>query len=203
MPDQGPSATTDGGIRFGRTEVIVVVGNLLEQGAEAVIIPANRRGMMGAISTPGLVGLRSLGGSEIEREAMATAPLELGTAIATAATGLESRGIVRVVHAVVHRSLGDPARVEDVRRGLAAALVAADRERLRSLALPPLGVDSGPGRSAPGPFFDALVEETVSALRRSTLRFDTVIVACRFPDHADAIRAGFARSRDRSWTTPR
>ncbi|MGI9253485.1 MAG: macro domain-containing protein [Thermomicrobiales bacterium] len=205
MPEQTSNAPfhLPDGIRFGRTEVIAVVGDLLSQGAEAVVIPANRRGVMGAISTPGLVGIRSLGGSDIERQAMANGTLELGTAIVTNATGLESRGINHVVHAVVHRALGEPARIEDVRRGVAAALVAADRVRARSLALPPLGVDSGPGRTDPAPFIAILVEETVAALRRSTLRFDTVIVACRFPDHADAVRAAFIRSRERSWTTSR
>ena len=191
------------GIRFGRTEVVAVLGDLLSQGADAVVFPANRRGVMGAISTPGLVGLRSLGGSEIERAAMALGPLELGTAIVTPATGLESRGIAHVVHAVVHRALGEPARVEDVRRGIAAALVATDRVRARSLAIPPLGVDSGNGRTNPGPFLDALVEETVASLRRSTLRLDTVIIVCRFPDHVAAIQASLTRSRDRAWTNPR
>lgn len=190
-------------IRFGRTAVFAVVGDVLSQGADAVVIPANRRGVMGAISTPGLVGLRSLGGSEIEREAMARAPLELGTAIVTGAAGLESRGVEHVIHAAVHRALGESARIEDVRRGVAAALVAADRARVRTLALPPLGVDSGPGRTNPGPYFDVLVEEIVAALRRSTLRLDAVIVACRFPDHAQAIREAFSRSRDRTWTTQR
>lgn len=205
MPDQGipdPLQHPDA-VRFGRTAVIAVVGDLLSQHADAVVFPANRRGVLGAISTPGLIGLRSLGGSEIEREAMARAPLELGSAIVTGATGLESRGVQHVVHAVVHRALGEPARIEDVRRGIAATLVAADRARVRALAIPPLGVDSGPGRITPGPFFDALVEETVAALRRSTLRLDAVIVACRFADHAEAVHDRFSRSRDRAWTTQR
>jgi O-acetyl-ADP-ribose deacetylase (regulator of RNase III) len=205
MPDQGPIDLFQNpdAIRFGRTAVISVVGDILSQEADAVVFPANRRGVMGAISTPGLVGLRSLGGSEIEREAMARAPLELGTAVVTSAPGLESRGVRTVIHAVVHRALGDPARIEDVRRGVASTLVAADGARARVIAMPPLGVDSGVGRTNPGPFFDALVEETVAALRRSTLRLDGVVIACRFSDHAEAIRTRFAQTRDRTWTSQR
>jgi len=186
-------------IRFGRTEVLVVVGDPLDQGAEAVVFPANQRGVMGAISTPGLVGLRSLGGSEIEREAMAQAPLELGTAIVTAAPGLESRGVGHVVHAVIRRSLGEAARVENVRRAVGAALVAGDRARARTLAMPPLGLDSGTGRANPDPFIAALTGELVTTLRRSTLRYDRVTIACRFQDHADAVAARLGDARDRAW----
>lgn len=190
------------GIRFGRTEVVPVVGDLLGQGTEAVVFPANRRGVMGAISTPGIVGLRSLGGSEIERQAMADAPHELGAAVVTGAPGLEPNGIAWVVHAVVHRALGEPARIEDVRRATAAAVIAADRVRARTLAMPLLGVESAAGRADPEPFVKAIVDELVAALRRSTLRFDRVVIACRFSAHADAVRIALERARERSWVRP-
>jgi hypothetical protein len=54
--------------RFGRTIVSVAVGDLLGQEAEVIVVAANRRGVLGPLATPGLSGLRSLGGSEIERE---------------------------------------------------------------------------------------------------------------------------------------
>jgi O-acetyl-ADP-ribose deacetylase (regulator of RNase III) len=199
---EGGTDGRPGGIRFGRTEVIPVVGDLLSLGAEAVVFPANRRGVMGAISTPGIVGLRSLGGSEIERQAMLDAPHELGTAVVTAAPGLEPNGIRWVVHAVVHRALGEPARVADIRRAIAAAVLAADRVRARTLALPLLGVDSIAGRADPEPFVLAVVDEVVAALRRSTLRFDTVVIACRFADHAALVRAALERARQRAWVRP-
>jgi O-acetyl-ADP-ribose deacetylase (regulator of RNase III) len=191
-----------GAIRFGRTVVFAVVGDLLDQGAEGVVFPANRRGVMGAVSTPGVVGRRPLGGSAIEREAMTQAPLELGTAIVTGAAGLESRGVRHVVHAVVHRALGEPARVEDVRRAVVATLNACDRARLKTLALPLLGVDSGSGLTDPEPFVDALVEETVAAVRRSSPRLDRITVVCRFQDHVDATVTAFARARERTWIRP-
>ena len=196
-------AEPDGAIRFGRTLVVVAVGDPLGQGAEGVVVPANQRGVMGAVSTPGLVGLRSLGGSEIEREAMAQAPLELGTAILTAATGLESRGVRRVVHAVVHRALGQPAHVDDVRRAVAASLLAADLARLKTLVLPLLGVDSGRGLTDPTPFINALVDETVAVVRRSPVRLDRLTIACRFQDHAETTFAAFGRARERAWILPR
>ena len=128
--------------RFGRTVVSVVTGDLLSQEAEAVVIAANRRGVMGPLATPGHGPLRSLGGSEIEREAMRLAPLDLGTAIVTKAPGLEERGIRHLIHAVVHPALGEPARIDDIRRAVPAALAAASQRRLRTVAIPLLGVES-------------------------------------------------------------
>ena len=114
--------------RFGRTIVSVAVGDLLGQKAEVIVVAANRRGVLGPLATPGLSGLRSLGGSEIEREAMSLAPLELGMAVMTAAPGLEERGIRAVVHAVIHPALGERARIEDVRRAVPAARDGGDEE---------------------------------------------------------------------------
>lgn len=188
------------GVRFGRTEVLVAVGDLLDQNAEGIVFPANQRGVMGAITTPGLASLRSLGGSEIEREAMIQGPLELGTAIVTNAPGLESRGVIKVIHAVVQRSLGEPVRIEHIRRAASAALIAANQARVRTLAIPLLGVDSSAGRANPGTFVNPLIEETVAALRRSTLRLDRVIIVCRFQDHAKLALEALIQARQRSWT---
>ena len=184
------------GVRFGRTVVSTATGELLDQGTEAIIVAANRRGIMDAVP---VAGMRSLGGSDIEREAMARAPLELGSAVVTGATGLESRGVRAVVHAVVHRALGEPARLEDVRRAVAAALLAADGRRLRTLALPLLGVEASVARGDPRRFVEAIVDELVACLRRASLRIDRVVIVCRFDDHCDLAAEAVARARERSW----
>lgn len=186
--------------RFGRTVVAVAVGDLLAQDAEAIVLAANRRGVMGPLATPGLTGLRSLGGSEIEREAMAMAPLDLGTAVVTGASGLEERGIRAVIHAVVHPALGERARVEHVRRVVPAALLAASRAQLRSLAIPLLGVESLAARSDVEGMVDALVLEMVGVLRRSVPRLDRVTLVCRFAEHAEATTYALTRARARVWT---
>ena len=183
-------------VRFGRTVIRTTTGDLLDQQAEAIVVAANRRGIMGAVPT---AGLRSFGGSEIEREVMARAPLELGSAVVTGAVGLESRGIRAVVHAVVHRALGEPARVEDVRRAVAAALFAADAHRLRSLALPLLGIEASVMRGDPRAFVNAVVDELVASLRRAPLRIDRVTIVSRFDDHCDLAAATVMRARERSW----
>ena len=187
------------GYRFGRTVVAATTGDLLAQNAEAIVIAANRRGVMGALASPGLSGLRSLGGSEIEREAMQLAPLNLGTAIVTGASGLEERGIRAVIHAVVHPALGERARVEHVRRAVPVALMAASHHRLRTIAMPLLGVEALASRADVETMASALVEELVGSLRRSVPRLDSVVIVCRFSEQVTTVDAALARARDRVW----
>lgn len=185
--------------RFGRTVVVVAVGDLLSQDAEGIVVAANRRGVLGPLATPGLTGLRSLGGSEIEREAMARAPLDLGTAVVTGAPGLEERGIQAVVHAVVHPALGERARIEHVRRAIPAVLERSSERRLRTLAMPLLGVESLAASGDVGAMITTLIDEMVRALRRSMPRLDRVTIVCRFTEQADLAEAALARARERIW----
>jgi O-acetyl-ADP-ribose deacetylase len=186
--------------RFGRTIVLVATGDLLGQDAEAIVLAANRRGVLGPLATPGLSGLRSLGGSEIEREAMSLAPLELGMAVMTGASGLEERGIRAVVHAVIHPALGERARIEDVRRAVPAALATASKSRLRTVAMPLLGVESLAEKADVDAMVTAVVDELVGSLRRAIPRFDRLTIVCRFAEHADAVKAALARAHERVWT---
>lgn len=186
--------------RFGRTVVSVAVGDLLGQEAEAIVVAANRRGVLGPLATPGLSGLRTLGGSGIEREAMSLAPLDLGTAVVTGAAGLEERGIRAVIHAVVHPSLGERARIEDVRRVVPAVLTIGSVNRLRTVAMPLLGVESVAPKADVDAMVVALVEELVGSLRRSIPRLDRLTIVCRFTEHAVSVEGALASARERVWT---
>lgn len=185
---------------FGRTLVTVAVGDLLAQGAEMIVLPANRRGVLGPLATPGVSGLRSLGGSEIEREAMALAPLDLGTAVLTGAAGLAERGIAAVIHAAVHPSLGERARPEYVRRAVPALLNVASAAPHYTLALPLLGVDSAASPDDTQVAITTLVNELIAALRRSYPRIDRIIITCRFEAQAMLVRQALLQARERSWT---
>jgi O-acetyl-ADP-ribose deacetylase (regulator of RNase III) len=192
-------AATRPEFRFGRTVVSIVIGDLLAQEAEAIVVAANRRGVLGPLATPGLTGLRSLGGSEIEREAMALAPLDLGTAVVTGAAGLEERGIVAVIHAVIHPALGERAKIDDVRRAAPAMLMAASRAGLRTVAMPLLGVESVAALPDVEAIATTLVDEMVGSLRRSISRVDRLTIVCRFTEQADVVEAALARARERIW----
>ena len=185
--------------RFGRTIVAAAVGDVLGQDAEAIVVAANRRGVLGPLATPGLSSLRSLGGSDIERQAMALAPLDLGTAILTGASGLEERGIRGVIHAVIHPALGERARIEHVRRAVPQVLLVASSNRLRTVATPLLGVESLAARADVDALAAALVDELVATLRRSLPRLDRVTIVCRFTEQADTVATALARARERVW----
>jgi O-acetyl-ADP-ribose deacetylase (regulator of RNase III) len=131
---------------------------------------------------------------------MSLAPLDLGTAIVTGASGLEERGIRAVVHAVVHPALGERARIEDVRRAVPAALMAATTSRLRTVAMPLLGVESLAAKADVEAMVAAIVDELVGSLRRSIPRLDRLTIVCRFAEHADAVEVALAKAHDRVWT---
>lgn len=186
-------------VRFGRTVVHAATGELVDQAVQAIIYAANSRGVMGA----GPAGsLRLAGGQEIEREAMAAAPLDLGTAIVTGSGRLAERGIEAIVHAVVFPMLGEPAELEDVTRALAAALRTAENHRYRTLAIPLLGSRSDAPVDERAESVDAIVEELIAHLRRGNSRLESVVIVSRFDDDQAIIMESLTRARQRSWTNP-
>ena len=117
-------------------ELDVREGDIAEVEADAVANAANDHLWMGA----GVAGaLKRAGGDEIEHEAMAQGPIELGTAVATAAGRLHAR---YVVHGAV---MGQDLRTnaELVRRTTRSCLDVADELGCRSLALPAFGTGVG------------------------------------------------------------
>lgn len=182
---QEPS-TTYRSLRFGRTTVSVLHGNVFATDASAVVCPANRRGMMVA-GAAGLVRLR--GGADIERDIMARAPLALGTSIATTSGDLAASGVDLVLHAVIFTDLGGTTRLDHVKHAVASALQSAERHRVRSLALPPIGAGVGEGRLDSAEVYGVIVDEIAGHLRRFSSRIGHITVAC--PDRAD-VREAFA-----------
>ena len=117
-------------------ELEVREGDIAEVEADAIANAANDHLWMGA----GVAGaLKRVGGDEIEHEAMAQGPIELGTAVATAAGRLHAR---YVVHGAV---MGQDLRTnaELVRRTTRSCLDVADELGCRSLALPAFGTGVG------------------------------------------------------------
>ena len=118
-------------------EVEIVLGDLRALAVEAVVNPANSLGEMGG----GVAGaLRRAGGREIEREAMARAPIPVGEAGATSAGQLP---FLKVVHAPTMERPAMATTPEKVRLAARAALRCADEAALRSLAIPGLGTGVG------------------------------------------------------------
>jgi O-acetyl-ADP-ribose deacetylase (regulator of RNase III) len=111
-------------------------GDIAAVEADAVANAGNDHLWMGA----GVAGaLKRAGGEEIEREAMAKGPIELGSAVATTAGRLPARW---VIHGAV---MGQDLRTSSdlVRRTTRSCLEVADELGCSSLALPAFGTGVG------------------------------------------------------------
>ena len=165
-------------LRFGRTTVSVVAGDVFSVQAEAIAIPANRRGMMVA----GVAGhVRIRGGVEVERGLMQQAPLTLGTAVATTCGDLAEHGARLILHAVIFDDLGGATRLDIVEQAVANALQSADRHRMRSIVIPPIGAGVGQGRLTHDEVYGTVVSTVAAHLRRYTSRIEQISIACPDP----------------------
>lgn len=193
MSSKSPSQ----GVRFGRTLLIAGVGEVIDQPVQAVVYAANQRGVMGA----GPAGsIRSTGGPEVEREAMVRAPLELGTAVMTGSGHLAERGISAVLHAVVIPTLGESARLGTIERAVTATLRAADRGKIRSIAMPLLGSSANALDHERQAAAEQVVDATVAYLRREPSRLERIVVVSRFEDDVTMVNSVIQRARERSWS---
>ncbi len=184
------------GVRFGRTLIVTSHADVLDHQVRAIACPANRRGVMGA----GIAGtIRIAGGIEIEREAMAQAPLTVGTAIATTSGSLAKRGIRCVLHAVVSDALGAPTRKDIVAHATSSVLEEADRQRVRSLLVPPLGSGLGPGRLSGTVVTEVMIEEIVAHLRRFRSRMDTIVLHQQDRKESEFVREALEEARRLFW----
>jgi O-acetyl-ADP-ribose deacetylase len=188
--------TPNQGVRFGRTLLVAGSGEVIDQPVQGVVYAANKRGVMGA----GPAGsIRTTGGPEVEREAMAHAPLELGTAVVTGSGHLADRGITNVLHAAVIPSLGEHARLGTIERAVTATLRAADRAKLKSVAMPLLGASADALDHDRQAAAEQVVDATVAYLRRETSRLERIVVVSRFEDDVTMVNDVIQRARDRSW----
>ena len=141
-------------------ELEVCEGDIAAVEADAIANAANNHLWMGA----GVAGaLKRAGGEEIEREAMARGPVEVGTAVATTAGRLHARYVVH--GAVMGQDLRTTADL--VRRTTRACLELADELGCASLALPAFG--TGVGGFPLGECARLMVDET-RGYHRAALR---------------------------------
>jgi O-acetyl-ADP-ribose deacetylase len=117
-------------------ELEVVEGDIAELDVDAIANAANNELWMGA----GVAGaIKRAGGSEIEVEAVAQGPIEVGEAVVTSSGSLKAR---HVIHGAV---MGQDLRTngELVRKTTRRVLEVADEVEARSLALPAFGTGVG------------------------------------------------------------
>jgi O-acetyl-ADP-ribose deacetylase len=114
----------------------VVEGDITTLAVDAIANAANDHLWMGA----GVAGaIKRAGGAEIEREAVALGPIEVGDAVATGAGALPARYVIH--GAVMGQDLRTNAAL--IRRTTARCLEVADELGLESVALPAFGTGVG------------------------------------------------------------
>lgn len=128
----------------------LIEGDITGLTVDAIVNPANSYGQMGG----GVAGaIRVKGGVEIEREAIAKAPIPVGKAVQTQAGMLPCRF---VIHAPTMVRPAEATSIERVKLATRAALECADESGLKQIAFP--GMGTGVGRVNPEAAAQAMVE---------------------------------------------
>src|SRR4051812_23532339 len=118
-------------------QVHVAKAELWSLPVDAVVNPANSLGIMGG----GISGmLRRQGGDVIQQAAMAASPIAVGAAIVTTAGQLPAK---HIIHVPTMEEPGMKIGAENVRRAARAALIAADRNQFKVIAIPGIGTALG------------------------------------------------------------
>jgi O-acetyl-ADP-ribose deacetylase (regulator of RNase III) len=182
---------------FGRTSLEAVVGEKIDQGAEAIADLANTRGMMEAGSA---TSIRMVGGKEVEREAMALAPHRLGSIFITGSGRLRStHNIELIFHVVLSNMLGEPPRRELVPKAIDDLLTNAEQRRIHSLAIPVIGAATNASDEERGAAIEIMVEAVVSWLRRRTARIERIVLVARFPDDVPLLENAIDTAHRKIW----
>ena len=114
----------------------VIHGDITEQETGAIVNAANNHFWMGG----GVAGaIKRKGGEEIEREAMAQGPLEVGQAILTSAGRLKAK---YVIHAAV---MGQDLHTDEhkIRNSTHSTFLLAEKNKILSLSVPAFGTGVG------------------------------------------------------------
>ncbi len=131
-------------------KIMVEKKSLLELKVDAIVNPANSSGKMGG----GVAGaIKKMGGEQIEKEAMAQAPIAVGEAVLTSAGKLLCK---HVIHAPTMEKPGSKTNSEKVFRAVTAAIELAKKKKLRSLGFP--GMGAGVGKVAPEEAAKAMID---------------------------------------------
>jgi len=158
----------------------MIEGEPIDHVRSALYAAVNARGVLAS----GFGGaIRLAGGGEIERELRGQGPLLVGEAYATGPGTLTGRGVERIVFGIATPEPGQPPRRDAAANALTAGLELIDRERLRSLTLPEVGVRVGGVKLAEAATM--LIDALGARLRRGSALDDVVIAG----SHLEYLRA--------------
>ena len=123
-------------IRINKGTIEVIKGDITEQTTDAIVNASNNHLWMGA----GVAGaIKRKGGIEIEQQAIAQGPVEIGNAVITTAGKLQSKF---VIHAAV---MGQDLHTnpENIKNATKSSLKFAEQKKITSICFPALGTGVG------------------------------------------------------------
>ncbi|MBI4548404.1 MAG: macro domain-containing protein [Ignavibacteriae bacterium] len=136
----------------------IVQGDITDQDTEAIVNAANNHLWMGA----GVAGaIKRKGGVEIEREAVAQGPVEVGQAVLTSGGALKARYVIHA--AVMGQDLHTDA--EKITSAMQSVLRLAEEKHMSSISFPALG--TGIGGFSPFHCAKIMLTDTIGFLQRS------------------------------------
>ncbi|MBI3988076.1 MAG: macro domain-containing protein [candidate division NC10 bacterium] len=164
-------------------EIEVKQGSILGVEAEAITNAANSQGWMGG----GVAGaIKRAAGQQVEREAIAQAPIPVGSAVRTSGGRTTFKGII---HAPTMERPAMRIPASNVGRATLAALKRADEAGFTSLALPGMGTGVG------GVATEEAAQEMLQAIRGFQPRhLQKVILVDIDPEMVRAWRKEFEES---------
>lgn len=121
---------------FNDKRIILIQGDITDSQTDVIVNAANNHLWMGS----GVAGaIKGKGGMQIEKKAMAKAPIEIGEAVVTSAGRLKAK---YVIHAAV---MGQDLRTDEkyIRDATWNSLKRAEELKLSSIAFPALGTGVG------------------------------------------------------------
>ncbi len=147
--------------------IFVQKGDLTKIPCDAIVNPANSFGYMGG----GVAGaIKRIGGVEIEKQAIAKAPIPVGAAVFTSAGSLPCDF---VIHAPTMEQPAMRIGVDNVKHATRAALELGIELRIKKIAIP--GMGTGVGGVAP----EKAAEAIVSIAKRFEDKFEKIILIDR------------------------
>jgi O-acetyl-ADP-ribose deacetylase (regulator of RNase III) len=152
-----------------KDRITVVKGDITGVEADAIVNPSNSYGVMGGGVA---LAIKRRGGGEIEREAMAKAPIGVGGAVVTTAGRLKAKA---VIHASTMAKPAQRVGVRNVRLATRAALREASKHGFESIAFP--GMGTGVGGVPKDEAARAMLEEIKTHLAREALPERVILVA--------------------------
>lgn len=119
-----------------KNSIEVVQGDITTEATDTIVNAANNHLWMGG----GVAGaIKRAGGEEIEREAIALGPIDVGNAVITSAGKLQTKHVIHA--AVMGQDLHTNA--EKIKAATVSSLKLAEEKKLSSISFPALGTGVG------------------------------------------------------------